>query len=66
MLRLVPLEYWYTQLVTQFKERISDILQVLQIEKYIITNVQEEKSLYTYAQLLFCYTKAIQMTSAYN
>lgn len=59
MLKLVFLEYWYTQLITQFKEKRLDILQALQIEKYITTNVQKKKNPYIYIQLLFCFIKAI-------
>lgn len=45
---------------------MSDVLQALQIEKYITINAQEEKSLHIYAQLQFCYVKVAQMTLMYN
>lgn len=66
MLKLVSLEYWYTQLITRFKEKTSNILQALQIDKYTTTDAQKEKSPYIYAQLLFCHIKATQITSMYN
>lgn len=53
MLQLVYLDYGYTQLITLAKERISEVLQVLQTKKYTITNIKEEKSPRIYAQLLF-------------
>lgn len=58
MLRLISLKYWYIQLIIQFKERTLNVLQILQIEKYLITDAQEGKNLHIYAQLLFCHAKA--------
>lgn len=66
MLRLIFLEYWYTELITRFKKKISDVLHVLEVEKYTIANAQKEKSLRIYIQSLFCHTKAAQITSVYN
>ena len=66
MLRLVFLEYWYTQLITWFKEKTLDALHALQVEKYTTVNAQEEKSPCIYAQSLFCHAKAAQMTFLYN
>lgn len=57
MLRLVSLQYWYIELIIQFKERMSHTLHVLQVKKYRITNAQEEKSPRIYTQSLFCYVK---------
>ena len=66
MLRLVPLEYWYTQLITRFKKRTSDALYALQVEKYTIANAREGKSPRIYAQSLFRHAKTAQITSVYN
>ena len=66
MLRLVPLDYWYTKLIARFKERTSNALHALQVEKYTIADARERKSPRIYAQSLFRHAKAAQMTSVYN
>lgn len=66
MLKVVFLKYSYTHLITWFKERTSDALQVLQTEKYTTTDAQEGKSLCIYTQLLLCHVKVVQVTFVYN
>lgn len=66
MLRLVPLEYWYTQLIIRFKKSTSDALYALQVEKYMIANAQDGKSPRIYVHSLFRHIKAAQITSVYN
>ncbi len=66
MLRLVPLDYWYTKLITRFKERTLDALRALQIEKYMATDAQDGKNPRIYVQAIFRHARAAQMTSIYN
>lgn len=49
MLKLVFLDYWYIKLIARFKKKMSNILYVLQVEKYIIADTQKKKSPYIYA-----------------
>ncbi len=62
----VDLEQWYIILIKQFKKQVSSVLQNIQKNKYIITDVYKGKLLWIFAQKLFWHTKAAEMMSVYN
>ena len=57
---------WYEFLIVRFKKRTFAALSRLQRERYIMTNVRQQKNSRLFAQNIFRYAKATEMCSTYN
>ena len=65
-IRVANLQVWYVYLVNRFKKYISIVLQILQIEKYIIVDVRNDRKPRAYVQSIFYYARLIEFFNLFN
>ena len=66
LLRAVSIEQWVNALIKRFKERGAVVLQALQTERYIMSNVRSGRIFRAYVQDIMRHVKAAEFFSSYN
>ena len=61
LLRMVPLDGWYEQLIKRFKTRTPKAWEMLQKEKYTLNNTRNHKHPRAYVQNILRYAKAAEV-----
>ena len=66
MFRDASMNQWCRDLIRRFKKRDSQTLKNLQIEKYIMQNVRNDKTSKTYVQNIMRHSRIVEFNSIYN
>jgi hypothetical protein len=66
MFRDVSMNQWFRDLIRRFKKRDSQIFKNLQIEKYIMQNVRNDKTFKIYVQNIMRHFKIVEFNFVYN
>ena len=66
MFRNASMNQWCRDLIRRFKKRDSQTLKNLQIEKYIMQDVRNDKTFRAYVQNIMRHSKIVEFNSIYN